>query len=544
MSVETLDPVTAEADETNGWEVAGGAASLVAALTDASDATGAQYKGLNATRLQNRLFMTWNPPAGPAAGALVESVTWRFRHAMQGTRASGVFWPSTPYGGTVITTLLGVIQDSEFTTVVPAGTLAADFATGCWIDHPLSTAKADDVRLIYEAEIDVVYFDPPSVTIDGPTGSILATSTPLIEWTVTSELDQTLAEILIYEQATANAGGFVIGQSSGLIYSASVTALLSEHSLSQAIPNDDYRVFVRTRQQVNGQDQLSAWASQDWTQNVSSPSSPTIGTPATNGFGVQTVDVTAPASSIPAVERIEVQRRIARTSAEIADAAYETVDANVVLAAGATGRFADERVPEGWQFQYRARSIAVVGGEGIASTWVTTVNTSSTWNLSPYVFLIDTAFRGTASSYLPSDGQAVRLRLAPNGIPGHARQRRWGRHDVRGRRDPIVTFDVVQYPDQIQLAAWSFIDEIADPFAFPDSYASREEIDQLLERDTVVVLKAEAELGEPLRYFVIVAHDRQRVDDALATETTRLELFTLVPVDPPAYVDGATVATP
>lgn len=541
MTVETVDPATAASGGASTWSSVN-AASLLAALGDSSDSTAAWFREYSSS-LADRLYITFDPPAGPSAGDLVERVVWRIRHGIDsgGDVDAGTFDLGTPYGSTVGTTLKSTIQDLEFSTIVPAGTTAVDFATGCWIDHPVGATEDND-RYFYKADIDVTFISPPTVTISGPSGTVTATSRPTILWSVTAEKAQTLAQIRVYTQATANAGGFVAGQTDGLIYSANVVDGTTEHQLAEGIPNDDYRVFVRSRHKVNGQDQISAWDSQDWTQGISAPTAPTIGTLlADQSLGVITVPITAPASSTPAVDRIELQRRVARTASELGD--YETVDTNVQIAAGATGYFHDERVPEFWQYQYRARSIAVTGGEDLASVWDDTTNTFTSWTMSPYYFLLDTGFRGDGSSYAPSDGAAIRLRAASNSIPGQTRRRAYGRHEIRGRADPVVTYDVVQLADPFQLTALSFIDDIADPFSFPDTYASRQEIDQMLARDTVLVLKAEQETGVANRFVVVVEHQRLRVPDALEAETTRLEVFTLVEVAEPPYVDGATVVT-
>lgn len=159
--------------------------------------------------------------------------------------------------------------------------------------------------------LEVSYVDQPVVAYTGPTGEITDTNAPRLTWTATLDPDggaQTQYAVHVYTRATTEEAGFTPGQYHGVVARTNMggeESWLPGAVTSWAIPiplrNDDYVVYVRIAQTVNGQPHRSDWSSPGtFTISVAPPDSPTLAVAPQHDDGRVQLTVTASDSGPPA----------------------------------------------------------------------------------------------------------------------------------------------------------------------------------------------------------------------------------------------------
>jgi hypothetical protein len=281
VATQTLNPNTSSS-AASAWTITGGAASVEAALSVASDAGDTSYvKRAAATYSASTAWLVlgtsnYTIPAGskvtkvrvavkvlvPSNGAfafcLGDADTWSFRpETVTGPTGSAVWvygpWEAAPANG-------GTWTQAR----LDAATLAVkDYA---W-------DSASYVSTFREARLEVQVSAPPTVSVTAPTGTV-STSTPTVAWTYTqADGDvQDAYQVRVFDSTTYGAGGFdpatstalweTLGYGSG---TSVITDVLPEYPTQRAY----VRVYSRAGL-------WSTWAYSTFTYAVETPAAPQL----------------------------------------------------------------------------------------------------------------------------------------------------------------------------------------------------------------------------------------------------------------------------
>jgi hypothetical protein len=319
------------------------------------------------------------------------------------------------------------------------GAAIESFASA-YVPVTLSQSTVNDLRLtwvgtaggdyrVYEGYVDLIYVEQPVVAVDAVSPDpYTASSFVPISWVNTLDSDgggQTFYYIKVYDATTHGAFGSVDPNATTPFWESGKVASSATEATTGALPNDGYRVYVRTYQTVNGAQHWSAWDSDDFTVTVDDAEIDTVTMVADNATA--SIEVTVERdTATEAWEFVEVQRSIdgGTTWSYVRGAAY-------VDATGDADTFVidDYEVPNGQTVEYRARATRIVTELPITSPWTQSASSTS-WS-SDDVWL--------KNPIDPSLNMTVCLRSAPSGN----RQARRGVFPVIGLANPVVVFDVM-----------------------------------------------------------------------------------------------------
>ena len=239
-------------------------------------------------------------------------------------------------------------------------------------------ASGSDLSSIYELFFDIETTTQPTLTVSAPTGTVTATDQPDVTWAY-SDTDgsaQDYYEVRVFSSTQYSASDFDAAAStatweSGAVASDDNTVTILEH-LSDATT---YRAYVRAAKIVSNVPFYSEFAYSQFTVNTSPPSAPTL--TATFSAVNNRVDVTVTAPSIAGSfdsQVLQVQRSDdgGTTWADVVGGSDLVPDGSLI------GTLDDYAAPRGATARYRARSIATLGDNLVASAWSSTATVSVT----------------------------------------------------------------------------------------------------------------------------------------------------------------------
>lgn len=274
-----------------------------------------------------------------------------------------------------------------------------------------------------EYYVDFVYAAQPLCTVVGPSGTIVDTTQPALQWAHTPGADgggQSQAQVRVFSVAQYGAAGFNPATSAA-VWSTDLSG--SQSSVTPAVQLIDgiYRVYVRSAQAINGQPHWSDWAYSGFTISTDPPDPPTITATPDDARARNRLVVTIDPAEASVVQ---VQR-----SADSGATWRPVRGATRINVVGSTWVGYDEDTAgSGKATVYRAQAIAPGVNGDVASAWSTTA--SATWT-SASVWLKDPA--------RPSRNRTVDIEIP---VAPVTRPARVTEHEVLGRARPIPVSDV------------------------------------------------------------------------------------------------------
>ena len=266
-----------------------GAATIHAALNDASDASSVLRTSTTATRS----FVVNLGTYALAANERVERVRAVVRMARGGSQSK-------------VYVRLGYLTDSaagtiryaaadQFTGSSSIGTVNGAYRTTAPDGQDWDQARLNDLVVkvtdysptsggrttVYEIKVEVEVNVQPTIVVDGPTGTVTDTSRPAIAWTY-SDGDgdaQTVYETRVFTAAQYGAAGFDPSTSSAVWESGLVSS--SDPGVTPGVDLEDgvvHRAYVRAGHAIGSGTFLSAWAYSGFTVDYEAPPAPDLST--------------------------------------------------------------------------------------------------------------------------------------------------------------------------------------------------------------------------------------------------------------------------
>lgn len=218
---------------------------------------------------------------------------------------------------------------------------------------------------VSEVWLDVQYNEQPTTTVTAPTeGSVQGTNYPTLGWTYSDPDGDALnaVQVKVFTSAQYSAGGFdpstaAAYYDSGWIGSGNPGGMASPYPL----PNDTYRVYVRSRHTFGNGYFESAWDYNQFSVNVTPPPTPTCSAVAlTDG----TVQVTATrGGTTPVTEGYDFEYQ------DTGSTEWLPLRLSPAAGTGTTVSVVDYEAPPNATRFYRTRAYRISSGFRIVSAW-------------------------------------------------------------------------------------------------------------------------------------------------------------------------------
>lgn len=275
------------------------------------------------------------------------------------------------------------------------GLVGTSTVTGPWYSTapdggPWTQAKIDALRTqiteyrdgsdrayVYETYIDVDVANQATVTVSAPTGTVTATATPNVAWSV-SDPDgdpATWYQVKIFNSTAYSAGSFdpsvsTASWDSGQVLSGDVSTTVGTYLLGAS-----YRAYVRTAKTINGSPFWSGWAYSAFTISLTAPTVPTLSatwSATTNSVALTMTGATA--SPTFTYQQYDIQRTIGNSGnwTDVRDGIGRDPNGSYVVT------LTDYEAARGVTVGYRCRSVGYLGDNVIASAWSSTSTVSTT----------------------------------------------------------------------------------------------------------------------------------------------------------------------
>lgn len=373
MTITTVRPNSTVSGGAN-YAITGGSASLQAATNDNSDSTYIRKaSGVSGTASCILNFGTTSVTSSQVVRrirlrARVQTTTTDGKLNLQlGTRVNGInyFHPALTVRGQEA---LGEIVGAWY-TISPKGTAWNQDAVDDIRCQITEYRDSTDRAYIYELYIDVDKAAKPTLTVSDPTGTITTTSRPVTTWTY-SDTDgdaQSYYEIKVFASSAYGSGSFDPGTASPVWTSGQVNSTSNSITVGDYLANGTYRAYVRVAKTINAAPFWSDWAYSTFTISLSPPTTPTLTTTFFSASNRVRVNMTGAAATGYDSQTFEVQRTDdgGLTWAGVRDAG------ELVPSGTYTAEVYDYEAPRGQSVSYRARSVAIVGNDVVASAWST-----------------------------------------------------------------------------------------------------------------------------------------------------------------------------
>jgi hypothetical protein len=425
MTTQTLTP---NATFANSGTVVGAAGTVHASLADTVDGNYVEYEDGELSVVQ---FTTYTLTTGQIVAGL--------RVRLRGRQAT-----SGQFLGVIGTSPFSSIPGTEFAWL-PTSMSFADY-TGLFVGASLTQANINDLMLTVQvssgdafltrAVIDLIVAEPPTVTVNNPTGTI-GSPTPTASWTYTPGSDggpQSRYRVKVFSAAQYGAGGFDPETSTATWDSGTLTGAASSIAVTTPLANaTTYRAYVKVTHTINSIDASSSWAFNTFTTSFATSDVSSVTCTPNNSTGAISV-VVARNTGTQAWAMIEVERsNDGGTTWTPVRGATRQGATNTWMTAWAanSATVVDYESGNGIAALYRARAIHSNSGVEVVGPWTTSSSTSWT---STATFIKD--------PFDPTKNATFRLAV----MPGQRSRRPQGVFDVLGRSAPIVVSDARKAP--------------------------------------------------------------------------------------------------
>lgn len=427
-----------------------------------------------------RLWLGFPDPSLPSGSVLKQySLLARWRISSAAAQVEGLLSVgSAPTGGspppsntTIAAATINVNWSYHFTSNV-----CSDYGS----DTPYARFSVIGGGPIYitESYLDALYVDQPEVAIAAPSGTITE-SEPSVTWSDTLDSDgglQTYYQVKIYDATTFGDFSGVDPDTddpylgSGIVLSSSET-----WTLSDPLFEDDYRVYVRIAQTVNGDYHWSEWDYSDFDTDLVNPADPDVLAVSDDSSGsiALTLDEGAGGDTGTDEFQVQVQR----------GGDWEELRGSPLPYMGSPLDITDYEASNGVERDYRVRSKST--DQNTVSAWITA---SATWE--------------SANAWLkhPSD-PSLNVEVRIKSYPSRRKKHRRSIFQALGSSTAISLSDSSREAAEGTLVL--IVEERSDLDA----------IDNLLDTGLPVLIQCIADADEPDRWVSFESHDRDRAVD-------------------------------
>lgn len=347
-----------------------GAASVVAALTDGSDAS---YVQVGTPPGGGAFFIVDNSTFTIPAGAVITEARVKWRAAYVTGPAQIVVGGGAAHTSTSIPSLTASVAD-YIELFTPSQSFTDQAGLDAWQLYVGTANPARNDFRIMELSTDVTYVLAPTTTVSAPSGVISTTTSPTAAWTHVSSgglTGQTKYQIRVFTAAQYGAGGFDPATSVAAYDSGVVVSLASSATIGPLPNGTTYRAYVRTAQNTNGIDQWAPYAFSGFSISLTTSDITSVVATPDNTNGRNQIVVTRNAAT-PLWTSVEVQ------ASYDGGATWSYVRGYTKLTS-LTSPFTlfDYEAPNGVAVQYRARATYQLSGQDVTSNWV--LSSAVTW---------------------------------------------------------------------------------------------------------------------------------------------------------------------
>ncbi len=309
MTVSTLRPSSTSIID----GVVTGAANAHTALSDDSNASYITLDPASGATPAEAWFGGFTDLTLPA-GALVKTLALRASVSPAMIPSGGTMRSLlTAAGYTIPQGLVWVNELATITGLTYSGGVSdsAVDAITAYVDVPHGSA----LRL-EELYLDVTYVEQAVVSAILPTGTVTTTNLPIVEWSVTTDPDggdPAVYQVRVFTDAQYGDAAFNPYTSTATVETESPGANFiggsgTQWQVTDTLPDDTYRAYVRVAQNVNGGGHWSEFDYVEFTVDVDLPAVPTLVPTADSANGRFSLTVSENAGGAATTDRLEVQR--------------------------------------------------------------------------------------------------------------------------------------------------------------------------------------------------------------------------------------------
>lgn len=363
------------------YTITGGSANLSAAASDNSDAT--YFRKSTSVSGTASVILAFGTTT-VTSNEIVRRV--RIRARVQTTTSAGKFNIQLGTRGSGVNYFGNALQ--------VRGVQALGEVVGAWVTvapdgKAWDQARIDDLRCqiteytnntdrgyIYELYIDVDKATKPTATVSNPTGTITTTSKPEVLWTY-SDTDgdaQSYYEVKVFPASAYGSGSFDPTSATPVWGSGQQSSISNSVTVGDYLTDGVYRAYVRVAKTINAAPFFSDWSYSTFTIDLAPPPTPTVTTAWVEAQNRTLVTITGASATGYDSQSFEVQRSddSGLTWSAVRDGSTLTPNASFVA------ELYDYEAPRSQSVAYRARSIALLASDVVASVWSTSALVSIT----------------------------------------------------------------------------------------------------------------------------------------------------------------------
>jgi hypothetical protein len=347
------------------YDIAGGSATVHAALSDASDST----------------YITKKSSVSGAGSIVVDFGTTTIGATSKVKRVRIRARVLTPDATGKMSIFLGsrISNENYFygALAVRGAYVSATTFTGAWQNYApnggaWTQATIDGLRAkiteyndstsvgrFIELFIDVDIVSQPTVTISAPSGTISANAAPDVNWSM-ADVDgetQTYYQFKIFTAAQFGAGGFNVNTSVATYDSGEVASVDNSSVVGTLLLNGSYRAYVRAGKTTSGVPFYSDWQFSSFTMSYSAPTTPTLTAVWDENLGRSTIVVTGAVPTGFSSQYFEIER------SDDSGVTYDVIRNGSPITPSGTyvATVLDYEAPRNAVGFYRSRSVGVDG---------------------------------------------------------------------------------------------------------------------------------------------------------------------------------------
>lgn len=355
-----------------------GAASIPAALNDDSDSSYIR-KDVSGTADIIVGFGTFSL----TSSQIIKQVRLRARAQTPTSSGKVTFTLGTRVSGSNYFTPAYTVKGTQSTQTFTGAyyTSSPDGAT--WDQARLDSVRVQvtdyrsttDRAYVYELYVDVDVANAPTCSVTAPTASVTTTAKPDVSWTYTdTDGDgQTFYQVKVFTEAQYTAGTFDPTSSTATWTSGQVNGSDTTTTVGDYLLDGTYRAYVRLAKTINGEPFWSSWAYSQFVVDLVQPTAPSLAPTFESADNRVAVTATGASAAGYDFQVFEVQRSTNQSTwVTVRDASELSPNTSYIAT------ITDYEAPRGVTNYYRARSIAYLGDNVVASDFGTTASVTVT----------------------------------------------------------------------------------------------------------------------------------------------------------------------